>query len=493
MYRLMVYFLLTLILASALLSYFSIMPYTWWHILGGALLFVVLCYGINIFLARLFKAEINPESAIITGLILVLIVGPVSPFQVKSFLIIFGISLFAMASKYLIAYKGRHIFNPAAFAVFTGAVLMGSGASWWVASAYLLPVVLIGGILILAKINRYSLVASFLFFYLSLFVLFGGEIGSIKILLLNSPLLFFAFVMLVEPRTSPKSKTNIILFGAFVAVCIILLGKYFSSIPYGFELSLLMGNLVFYFLSAEQKISLKFIKKEEVAHNIWNFMFEPNKKLTYDPGQFLELSVPHSSPDSRGTRRYFTIASSPAEQYASFATKIIETSSSFKKALLLLKEGEQISASGIEGEFVLPLDEKRPLVFIAGGIGITPYRSMIKSLLDQVKSRNITLIYSVRSADEIAFKKIFDKAERHGWLKIIYVVSDESTVTGTWKGKVGVLNENMIKEVVGDLDQSLFYVSGPPPMVVSIEKMLAGLGVPNGSIKSDFFPGYDHI
>ncbi len=493
MYRLMIYFLTALILVSAGLSYFSIMPYIWWHILSGAFLLVVLCYGINIFLAHLFKAEINPESSIITGLILALIVGPVSVFQFESVLLFISISFFAMASKYLIAYKGRHFFNPAALAVVASAVFLGKGASWWVANVYLVPIIILGGILVLAKIGRYSLAGSFLLFYLGGLVLYGAPLVSIQNVLLYSPLLFFAFVMLVEPRTTPKSKTNIIFFGAFVAACIILLGEFFSSISYGFELSLLIGNLVFYFLSDENKIYLKFIKKKEVAHNIWYFIFESKRKLNYIPGQFLEWSVEHESPDGRGTRRYFTIASSPAEQYISFATKITETSSSFKKSLLLLREGKHISASGLEGDFIFPSDEKRPLVFIAGGIGITPFRSMIKSLLDQVRSRNITLIYSLRSADEIAFKEILDKAERHGWLRIVYVVSDESTVTSAWQGKVGVLNENMIKEVVGDLNQSLFYVSGPTPMVVSIENMLANLGVQSGNIKRDFFPGYDNI
>ncbi len=493
MYRLMVYFLLTLVLVSIGLSYFSIMPYTWWHILGGAFLLVVLCYWINIFLSQSFKVEANAESAVITGLILALIVGPVSVFQFDSVLLLVSISFLAMASKYLIAYKGRHIFNPAAFAVVAAAVFLGKGASWWVASVYLIPIVIFGGLLILLKIKRYSLVGSFLFFYLVAMILYGAPLISIQSLLLYSPLLFFAFVMLVEPRTSPKSKTNIILFGAFVAVCIILVEKYFSTVSYGFEFSLLIGNLVFYFFSSNQIISMKLIKKEEVAHNIWRFIFEPNKKLNYVPGQFLEFSVAHDCPDSRGTRRYFTLASSPAERYVSFATKITDTSSSFKKALLKLTEGQRVSASGLAGDFILPLDEKRPLVFIAGGIGITPFRSMIKSLLDQVQSRNITLIYSVRSHEEIAFKEIFDKAERLGWLKVVYAVNDKNVLLSPLQEKTGIVDGKMIEDVVSDLSSTLFYISGPPAMVNSIDHVLINLGVPDVNIMSDYFPGYDNI
>ncbi len=493
MYRLMLYFLLTLVLVSVGLSYFSIMPYTWWHILGGAFLLVVLCYWINIFLSHLFKAVPNKESAIITGLILALIVGPVSVFQFDSVLLLISISFLAIASKYLIAYKRRHIFNPAAFGVVASMIFLGTGASWWVGNVYLVPIIIFWGILISSKIKHYSLVGSFLFFYLVALILYGVPLISIQSLLLSSPLLFFSFVMLVEPRTTPKGKTKIILFGAFVAICIILVEKYFSSVSYGFELSLLLGNFVFYFSSTKQQIFLKLIKKEEIAHNIWHFIFEPNKKLTYAPGQFLEYSVVHSSPDSRGTRRYFTLASSPDEQYLSFATKITETSSSFKKALLLLAEGQPVSASGPEGDFILPLDEKRPLVFIAGGIGITPFRSMIKSLLDQEQSRNITLIYSVRSHEEIAFKEIFDKAKNDGWLKVVYAVSDESVLPSLLQGKIGVVDEKMIKEVIEDLNQSLFYVSGPPPMVESMANMLTSLGVQKWNVKSDFFPGYDNI
>ncbi len=245
--------------------------------------------------------------------------------------------------------------------------------------------------------------------------------------------------------------------------------------------------------SRDQRISMKLIKKEQVAQNIWHFSFQPDEKLSYTAGQFLEWSMEHEGADIRGTRRYFTLASSPTEPYLSFSTKIIETASSFKKKLLTLDEGASISAVGPEGDFVLPSDEKMPLIFIAGGIGVTPYRSMIKSLLDQGKSRNITLMYSVRSYEEIAFKDIFDEAEKQGWLKVVYIISDEKIAPPLWHGKIGMMNEGMVRDVAFDLIKSLYYVSGPVPMVEGIGNMLGNMGVPHDHIEYEFFPGYDHI
>jgi len=114
--------------------------------------------------------------------------------------------------------------------------------------------------------------------------------------------------------------------------------------------------------------------------------------------------------DSRGNRRYFTIASSPTEKELRLGVKFYPNGSSFKKALASMNEADTIIASQLSGDFIMPSNKKKKLVFIAGGIGITPFRSMIKYLIDTKQKRDIVLIYSNRTKTDVIYKNIFDSA-----------------------------------------------------------------------------------
>ena len=154
-----------------------------------------------------------------------------------------------------------------------------------------------------------------------------------------------------------------------------------------------------------------------------------------------------------------------------------------------MQEQDEIVAMSVAGEFTLPQDDgSTPCVFIAGGIGVTPFRSMIQYMLDKKLSRPITLLYSNKTADDIAFKSVFDEAALAGWLKAVYTIT-ESAPYG-WKGKIGYVTADMIREAVPQYKESLFYISGPKPMVGAFQKMLDEMGVPSDHIKTDFFPGY---
>ncbi len=492
MYRLMLYYLTVLYSLTVVLSFGKFLPYNFIDLLASGLYLVLICFLTNQLFSRIYKTRPNYESQLITGLILALIVGPLPLLSNTLFLSL--AAFIAMASKYVIAYKKQHIFNPAAFAVVITAIAIGQGASWWIGDKIMLPFIAIGGFLMLRKLRRFHLVTSFVLSY-ALFLAafsfksagFSGIPDLLQSAFLSPPLLFFIFVMLTEPITSPANRKMRIFFGIFSGFIYVFYST-FLNVYYTLELSLLSANLIFRIVSFSEKYSLVLQEKKEIASSIWEFIFESTRPVSFVPGQYLEWSLPHSHTDSRGNRRYFTIASSPSEKRIKLAVKIPEKPSSFKNALLKLKQGSEIYATNLEGEFILDKDTKTEYAFIAGGIGITPFRSIIKYMVDKNLTFPITLFYIAKDTKEFAYKDLFKKAEAFG-VKTIYVVSDNPPKD--WKGETGRLNMDIIKKYVPDFLSNLFYISGPQPMVMAYEDLLQEIGKGKIKYKADFFPGYE--
>jgi ferredoxin-NADP reductase len=204
----------------------------------------------------------------------------------------------------------------------------------------------------------------------------------------------------------------------------------------------------------------------------------------------MDWSLPHFPADQRGVRRWFSIASSPSEDKVMISMRFSQPSSTFKKALVGLKPDGAISTVGPQGDFILPKDKDVPLIWIAGGIGITPFRSQAKWLQDNKQKRKITLFYANPAVDQIAFKKLLDKIASSAGMKIVYTV-DSAVGFERWRGETGRIDMDMIKKHAPNWQDSLFYISGPKPMVEAFEKMLKNEGVKRQNIKVDYFPGYN--
>lgn len=462
MYSLMLYYLIFLVFSAATLSFIDLLPYNFLDILSSAAYLLVICWISNKLFAKVFKVPYNTESSLITALILSLIIGP-GNIQTNFFLLTFaGIS--AIASKYLVVWKDRNIFNPAAFgAVFT-VLILHQGASWWIGSPEVLPVMLLGGFLVLKKIKRFKEVLIFLLVMLIPSFLFSASI------------LFFASVMLIEPQTSPYKFKHQIIYAFLVALGFNIFARF---IPIPLEASLLVGNIFAYIANGSFRQILKLKAKRQESADVISFLFELQKKFKFEPGQYLEWTLSHPKADNRGVRRFFTIASSSAEDFIMLSTRFAEKSSTFKTALQNMKIGDEIVVSNLAGEFVLPKDPNKKLVFIAGGIGITPFRSIIKYLIDTNQKRDIVLLYSVKNNSEIVFRNVFDAAKKIG-VKTVYVTTDT----------MGYIDQNMIMKEVSDFKDRYFYISGPHSMIDAFEKTLKGMGIPSNQIKVDFFPGY---
>ena len=223
------------------------------------------------------------------------------------------------------------------------------------------------------------------------------------------------------------------------------------------------------------------------GHNIYTFWFRPEKKVDQIAGQFIEVHLPHTNPDSRGIRRWFTISSSSTtKELLSITTKMADKNgSSFKIALRAMAKGHKIKISDPMGDFVLPKDDSIPLVFIAGGIGITPFHSMITYLKDKQEKRNIQLFYGARELDELVFANELKQLEG---LDFIPVIQNAPT---NFKGQTGFLDSKKIFEKIKDKRNARVYISGPEPMVEKFKKEFEELGINKNNLVCDYFPGYN--
>ena len=235
-------------------------------------------------------------------------------------------------------------------------------------------------------------------------------------------------------------------------------------------------------------MQVTFRGKRPEAYNIYTFEWEPTETFSFTAGQFMKMLLPHPNADERGEMHFFTISASPTETYLANTTKFSQPSSTFKQTLRVLEPGARVEITGPYGEFVLPPDEKQPLVFVAGGIGVTPYRSILKYLVDTNQTRPIQLLYAANQPQELAFRELFDHLPRP--IAITYMVSQSNE---SWSGAVGQLSGAKIQELAGGLDGKLVYLSGPKPMVQAFKDQLLELGINEAKIMTDYFPGYTKI
>lgn len=205
-----------------------------------------------------------------------------------------------------------------------------------------------------------------------------------------------------------------------------------------------------------------------------------SRGFDFMPGQFAAVRLPCQ--DGRGGIRTLSIASSPTENFLMFTTKISETG--FKQAFAALKKGDKMQVKGPAGRFVL--DEKRDAVMLSGGIGITPLRSMIKYAADRKLGMKITLLYSNRVPEGIAYRKDLDAmAKENRNFRLV------NTITGDapgWKGERGRIDAKMISKYASS--GALYYICGPPAMVEAVRKALLEAGIKEDSVMAEDFEGY---
>jgi len=492
MYRLVIYYLCALVGVAVLLSWRGTLHYPTTDLLGSTVVAVVTCWVINALFSYAFESPLNHDSAVITGLILALIVGP-AHLQSEYVFLAWAATL-AMASKYILARHHVHLFNPAAIALVTTGLFAGQSASWWIGTASLTPFVIGGGLVLVRKLQRGDLVWFFVWTALFFSLVWSSLAGvpfeqGMRQVVLNSPIWFLAFVMLTEPVTLPPTRGLQIAYGIVMGVLVVPqlhVGSFYLT-P---ELAVVAANACAYPFRSRQKVRLHLGRAVAVGPGLMDFLYLPTLPLTYQPGQYMEWTLDHDHADSRGKRRYFTLASSPTEQWLRIGVKFVEGSSTFKRTLADHSlSGAPIVAAQVAGDFTLPRDPERKLAFIAGGIGITPFRSMVKYLTDRGENRDVVMLYANRRYEEILYRNVFWDAQQAFHFRPVFIVSDASSVPPSWRGEPGRIDAALIERQIPDYTERLFYVSGSPTLVQAVHVALRGLGVKPDQIKTDSFSG----
>lgn len=428
----------------------------------------------------------HPESSTITGLILWFLFFPGLTWSFLFPLALAGI--FAGLSKFVLAWRGRHLMNPAAI----GAVLvtwLGQGAPvWWVGSEVFFVPVLLGGLIVLLRTRRLGSIAWYVVPALVLTVI-GYMLSdvaawdAVTMALLSSQILFLGGFMLSEPLTqAPRAiqRAGISLLIALLSVSPLFisalpetLGR-FTLTP---ELSLVIGNLVAFALGQRRGLPLRLLGRREVSPGVHEFTFD-GPSLKFRPGQYLELHLPHRS-DGRGTRRVFSLVDAPGRNIV-VSTRVPGKPSSFKRALLDLKPGDTLRATAVAGDFLLPTEDV-PVVLIAGGIGITPFLSQVRS---GAYPKDTRLVYAAPSAADLTY--LDELAVVPG----VAVCPDRPNLLPPgWDWvQSGLLDADALHAAVPDLTTRRVFVSGPPVMVAAIRGHVHRAGARH--VHTDAFTGY---
>lgn len=487
MEKLVLYSLAAIVAIATLLSSFGFLSFSPGALVASTAVLVFVSYGTNLLLGRLYGVGVSSESPVITALILALIINPT--LDVLGLAIIALTAIIAMASKFVLAIRGRHVFNPAAIAVllvgFTGLQY----ATWWVATPPLLPIVLITAFLVLYK-TRHLLMGSIFFLIAATIIILTGmvegfELGYLAAIVVTSyPLIFFAGFMLSEPLTLPPRRYQKLLLAGLAGVGVALpfhIGGFVSS-P---EAILVAMNLVAFLLAQRKGIRLTLKEVRDLTPTVKEFVFNPAFPVRYVAGQYIELNVPQIKSDSRGTRRSFSIVSQPAQEDIVVALKYPEKPSAFKRALAGLEAGQTLSATRVSGDFILPKDPARKLLFVAGGIGITPFVSHIRDLKQRGEKRDIVLVYAAATVDELAYVTEL----RDLGVTITAVCAEVSQrLDGVSYITAPYITKDALTEAVADIAERTSFVSGPPLMVEAVRGTLKSLGTER--IKTDHFSGY---
>lgn len=234
-----------------------------------------------------------------------------------------------------------------------------------------------------------------------------------------------------------------------------------------------------------QTFTIKLIKKTKASSDAYSFYFKRPQGFDFLAGQYVKVTVDHKHPDERGTSRFFTIASSPTESYLMITTRIIQ--SSFKKTLIEQKIGSEVQMRGPHGAFVLDESDTSPRIFLAGGVGVTPFRSMIVYAENKNLSIPMTLLASFSTKDEFIFYDELNSLSGN-LRKIIFTITKPGDYD--WNGETGRIDEEKIKKHALDIYNSQFFIAGPAPYVEAMEKLVNSLGVSKENIKIENFPGY---
>jgi len=235
---------------------------------------------------------------------------------------------------------------------------------------------------------------------------------------------------------------------------------------------------------------VKLLRREEVAEGTMSFHFDKPAGFQFKPGQYLDCTlIDPPETDAEGNIRSLSLASAPTEKDLMVATRMRDTA--FKRVLKTMPVGSQLQIDGPLGSFTLHSAASRPAVFLAGGIGITPFRSMIVNSARMGLANRIVLFYSNRRPEDSAFLQELQQigGENKNY-QAICVMTEMEKSKRSWNGETGYIDKKMLIRFVPDIAAPIYYIAGPPTMVTAMKETLTGGGVSEDDIRSEDFAGY---
>ena len=467
MYRLVLVSLGILTIISLVLALFDQVAPSAPALVATFVVLNVACVAVDALGQRLTGRTWRIESSLITAGILLFVLYPtVEPLGLVGVAIA---GVLASASKYVVAWRGRHILNP--------------------------PVIVLG-VLVVARADKLRPVLLFLAIALPVNLVrvalaYSGagvavDIGTIvSTVLWSSPFFFLAAFMFSAPLTQPPRRWQqyivAVVVGVFAGAPVTI-----GSLTLGPEAAVVIGNLVaFGFAYATRaRLQLTFLARESLTPSVEELSFRASRMLRFEAGQYLELEVPHAHADARGTRREFSIVSAPEELPIVKIAMRRGSQSTYKQALAEIEPGRELSVTGIWGDFILPRRTDTPVLLVAAGIGVTPFVSQLRHLRMSGGSRDVVFIYVASGAEELAFR---DDLERAGIPVIIFTRDEPTDLPTHWRWAEGVrLDAEGLQRVVPDLASRHAYISGPPGLIADLAPALEKAQ----GLTTDAFAGY---
>jgi ferredoxin-NADP reductase len=230
--------------------------------------------------------------------------------------------------------------------------------------------------------------------------------------------------------------------------------------------------------------------REEIAGSTIAFHFEKPAGFSFKPGQAIDVILIDSpATDDQAARHTFSLVSAPFQDELVVATRM--RNSAFKHALKALSIGSPAKIDGPFGSLALHNDRARPAVFMAGGIGITPFMSILRQAAQDQLPQRLLLLYSNRRPEDAAFLAELQQLEQKNKnFRMIATMTEMSKSSRSWKGETRMINEDLVKRAIDDHSAPIYYLVGPPGMVEAMRQTLNRIGINDDDIRSEEFYGY---
>jgi ferredoxin-NADP reductase len=231
-------------------------------------------------------------------------------------------------------------------------------------------------------------------------------------------------------------------------------------------------------------------EKKYVAEGTMAFYLQKPEGFRFEAGQYVDVTlISPSETDAEGNIRSLSIASAPADEHLLVTTRMRDTA--FKRVLRTIAFDTEIQLDGPLGSFTLHKNSSKPVVFLAGGIGITPFFSIIRHAEKEKLPHKLYLFYSNRRPEDTAFmKELLDSEKGNPNFRFIPSMTEMNKSTQSWSGEVGFISGEMLAKYVPTLQGPIYYVAGPPAMVTAMRKTLTAAGVDEDDVRVEEFAGY---